>query len=112
MVRSAENEGPPPPALMEAIGKLGEEAFKNRTMLMMGGLYPSVAATTVRLTNGKIAVTDGPFTEAKEVIGGFAMFEFATKEEALRAATDFMELHREHWPGCEGETELRQIYTE
>jgi hypothetical protein len=110
IVRAAENQGPPPPALMEAIGKLGEEAFRNRTMVMMGGLYPSVAGATVRLADGKMTVTDGPFAEAKEVIGGFAMFEFETKEQALRAATHFMELHRMHWPGWQGETEVRQVY--
>ena len=112
LVKSAENQGPPPPALMEAIGKLGEEAFGNGTMVQMGGLFPSVAGATVRISKGKLTVTDGPFTEAKEVVGGFAVFQFATKEEAVKAATDFMELHREHWPEWEGETEVRQIFEE
>ena len=110
LVKSAENQGPPPPALMDAIGKLGEEAFRNGTMVQMGGLYPSVAGATVRISKGKLTVRDGPFTEAKEVVGGFAVFQFATKEEALQAATDFMELHRKHWPEWEGETEVRQIF--
>ena len=110
LVKSAENQGPPPPALMEAIGKLGEEAFGNGTMVQMGGLSPSAAGSRVRLSNGKIVVTDGPFSEAKEVIGGFAVFEFATREAAVEAATRFMEVHRQHWPGWEGETEVRQIF--
>jgi hypothetical protein len=55
-------------------------------------------------------VTDGPFTEAKEVIGGYAQFELKSKEEAVKGAVRFMELHRKHWPGWEGEAEVRQIF--
>jgi hypothetical protein len=110
LVKSAETNGPPPPALMEAIGKLGEEATKNGTMVQMGGLFPSVAGARVRLANGKLVTTDGPFSEAKEVIGGFAVFELPSKEAAIEAAQKFMELHRKHWPGWEGETEVRQIF--
>ena len=110
LVKSAENQGPPPPALMEAIGKLGEEAFGNGPMVQMGGLSPSAASTRVRLSNGKVVVTDGPFSEAKEVIGGFAVFELPSREAAVEAAKRFMEVHRQHWPGWEGETEVRQVF--
>jgi hypothetical protein len=55
-------------------------------------------------------VLDGPFAEAKEVVGGFAQFEFKSKEEAIEAAVRFMELHKKHWPGWEGETEIRQVF--
>jgi hypothetical protein len=110
LVKSAEHQGTPPPALMEAIGKLGEEAFKNGTMVQMGGLAPSAAGTRVRVAGGKLTVTDGPFTEAKEIIGGFAVFELKSKEDAIEAARVFMELHRQHWPDWEGESEVRQIF--
>ena len=70
MVKSAENSGPPPKELMEAIGKLSEDAVKAGTMLGGGGLAPTAQSTRVRLSGGKITVVDGPFTEAKEVIGG------------------------------------------
>ena len=110
LVKSAENQGPPPPALMEAIGKLGEEAFGNGTMVQMGGLAPSTASSRVRLSDGKVVVTDGPFSESKEVIGGFAVFELPSREAAVEAAKRFMEVHRQHWPGWEGETEVRQIF--
>lgn len=110
LVKSAEAQGPPPQALMDAIGKLGEESFKNGTMVEMGGLAPSAASTRVRLAGGKVTVTDGPFAEAKEVVGGYAVFELKSKEEAVEAARVFMELHRQHWPGWEGETEVRQIF--
>ena len=110
LVKSAENQGPPPPALMEAIGKLGEEAFGNGTMVQMGGLSSSAASSRVRLSNGRIVVTDGPFSEAKEVIGGFAVFELPSREAAVEAAKRFMEVHLQHWPGWEGETEVRQVF--
>jgi hypothetical protein len=109
LVKAAENQGPLPQALIDAIGKLGEEAFKNGTMVEMGGLCSSADAARVRLAGGKITVTDGPFTEAKEVIGGYAVFEFKSKAEAVEATREFMELHRKHFPGWEGETEVRQV---
>jgi hypothetical protein len=109
-VKSAETSGPPPQALMEAMGKLVEEAVQNGTMVLSGGLSPTASATRVRLGNGKVSITDGPFTEAKEVIGGFAVLEVPTREAAVEAAKRFIELHREHWPGWEGESEIRQIF--
>lgn len=112
MVKSLENAGPPPKALMDAIDKAGEEAIKNGTMIASGGLFPSSMGTRVRLSGGKVSVIDGPFSEAKEVVGGYAMFDFKSKEEAIDATVHFMELHREHWPGWEGESEVRQIFTE
>jgi hypothetical protein len=57
-----------------------------------------------------VTVTDGPFTEAKEVVGGYAQFELASKQEAIEGAVRFMELHKKHWPGWEGETEIRQMF--
>jgi hypothetical protein len=55
-------------------------------------------------------VTDGPFTETKEVVGGYAQFELKSKEEAIESAVRFMELHKKHWPGWEGETEVGQMF--
>jgi hypothetical protein len=57
-----------------------------------------------------VRVIDGPFTEAKEIVGGYAEFELNSKEEAIEGAVRFMELHKKHWPGWEGETEVRQIF--
>lgn len=110
LVRHAENQGAPPKELMEAITALGEEATKAGTMIGSGGLGPSAQGARVRLSGGKVNVVDGPFTEAKEVIGGYAQFEFKTREEAIEAAVRFMELHKKHWPGWEGETEVRPMY--
>jgi hypothetical protein len=110
MVKSAENSGLPPKALMDAIGKLSEEASKAGTMIDAGGLAPTRMGTRVRLSGGQIKLTDGPFTEVKEVVGGYAMFQFKSKEEAIKGAVRFMELHKTHWPGWEGETEVRQVF--
>jgi hypothetical protein len=110
MVKHAENSGLPPKELMDAIASLSEEAVKAGTMLGSGGLAPTAQSTRVRVSNGQLTVTDGPFTETKEVVGGYAQFELKSKEEAIEGAVRFMELHKKYWPGWEGETEIRQIF--
>jgi hypothetical protein len=110
IVKHGEQQGPPPKQLMDAIAKLAEEAAKAGTMLGSGGLGPTALGARVRLSGGQVTVTDGPFTEAKEVVGGYAQFELKSKEEAVKSAITFMELHKKHWPGWEGETEVRQMF--
>ena len=113
IVKGSENlaaSGPPPAALMEAIERLTEDAARNGRMVSFGGLHPTSSGARVRITKGKIVTTDGPFTESKEVIGGFSIINAASKEEALEEARKFMELHRVHWPAWEGETEIRLMY--
>jgi hypothetical protein len=110
IVKHAENQGPPPKALMDAIAKLAGEAVQAGTMLGNGGLRSTAQGARVRLTKGQVSVIDGPFTEAKEVIGGYAQFELKSREEAIKSAVQFMELHKQHWPGWEGETEVREMY--
>ena len=92
--------------------ELGEEAAKKGTMVSFGGLKPTSSGARMRITNGKVVTTDGPFTESKEVIGGFSIFNLASKEEALEEARKFTELHRVHWPKWEGEIEIRLMYEE
>ena len=101
---------PPPAALMEAMGKFVQRSLANGTVVDTGGLLPSKEGFKVRLAKGKLTTTDGPFTEAKEVIGGWAILNASSKEEALRIATEFMELHRQHWPEFEGESEVRPMF--
>ena len=108
IVKSAENSGPPPQGMIDAMGKLAEEATKSGEMIDSGGLASSTTGSRVRLSGGTLTVTDGPFTEAKEVFGGYAVFELKSKKEAIERAVAFMELHKQHWPGWEGETEIRQ----
>ena len=110
LVKHAENSGPPPKELMDAMAVIHEEAVKAGTIRGSGGLAPTGQSARVRVSGGKLSVIDGPFTEAKEVVGGYAEFELNSKQEALEGAVRFMELHRKHWPGFEGETEVRQIF--
>jgi hypothetical protein len=102
--------GPPPKELSDALAKLSEEANKNGTLVASGGLAPTAMSTRVRLSRGQISTIDGPFTEAKEIVGGYAVLDFKSKEEAIEGAKGFMELHKKYWPGWEGETEVRQVF--
>lgn len=111
IVKSAEGQhlGPPPQALMEAIGRLSEEAAKTGAIVDMGGLLPTAAGFRVRVARGRVTFTDGPFSEAKEVIGGYAVFQVNSREEVVEWARRFMELHKIYWPEWEGEAEVRAM---
>jgi hypothetical protein len=100
---------PIPQALLDAMGTFVADSFKSGVLKDTGGLKPSSEGFRVRLSNKQLKVTDGPFTEAKEVVGGYAIVEVASKEEALQIARQFMELHRVHWPTFEGESEVRPL---
>ena len=111
-IRHAEShrQAGPPPALMKAMGEFVQRSLKNGTLVDTGGLLPSKDGVLIRLAKGEITVKDGPFTEAKEVIGGWAILRADTKEEAVRVAREFMELHHKHWPEFEGESEVRPMF--
>lgn len=98
---------PPTPALLEAMHKLANREIKAGRMLDNGGLMPIAQGAQVRIIDGQLSVLDGPFVEAKEVIGGYAVFELHSKEEALASAVEFMQLHKDFLPGWEGTCELR-----
>jgi len=109
LVKHPESSVQPPKDFLAAMNKLNEEATKSGAFLAGGALKPTAAAARVRLSSGEIRAIDGPFTEAKEIVGGFAILEFPSREEAVKSAIDFMGLHKKYWPGWEGETEVRQI---
>jgi hypothetical protein len=98
-----------PASLFQAMGEFVGEAMKNGSMVDAGGLQPTEKGKRVRLEKGKITVFDGPFTETKEVVGGYAIVEAKTYTEAMTLATRFMELHRIHWPAFDGECEVRPL---
>lgn len=110
--RDYDNVEPPPPAMFEAMGEFVGDAMKNGVMIDGAGLQPLAKGTRVRLADGEISVTDGPFAEAKEVVGGYALCETADHEEAVALARKFMDIHRLHWPGFEGEAEVRPLEDE
>ena len=97
----------PTPELLEAMHKLADREIKAGRMLDNGGLMPLATGARVRIADGHLSVTDGPFVEAKEVIGGYAIFELRDKDEAVAMATEFMQLHKDLMPGWEGTCEVR-----
>ena len=106
IVKSA-HSGPPTPKLLEAMHKLADREIKAGRMLDSGGLMPVQTGAQVRIADGKLSLIDGPFVEAKEIVGGYAIFELRDKEEAIAMAREFMQLHLDHMPGWEGTCELR-----
>lgn len=102
-------ESGPPKALMEAMDAFVQRLIREGAFVDGGGFKPSREGVRMHLSKGQLTVLDGPFTETKEVIGGYAILEAATRADALRIATEFMELHRRHWPGFEGEAEVRPM---
>jgi hypothetical protein len=99
----------PTPGLMEAMHALAEQEVSAGRMISDGGLMPRNAGAEVSIRKRKLVVTDGPFAETKEVIGGFAVFELPDMAAAIQSARDFMELHVTHMPGWEGTCEVREI---
>jgi hypothetical protein len=108
IVKTRETGTRPSPALIEKIGRLGAEAAQQGKMVGMGGLLPTATGARARLANGKITVTDGPFAEAKEVIGGYAIYDVASKKEAIEWTRRFLEAHVGLWDQ-ELEVEVRQM---
>ena len=107
IVTSPKGHMMPNPPLMEAIHKISEREIKAGRMIDSGGLMPVATGAQVKIAGGKLSVVDGPFVEAKELIGGYAIFELRDKEEAVALAVEFMQLHRDHMPGWEGTCEVR-----
>ena len=87
---------PPSPELMAAMGKLSEEQARLGVFVMGGGLLPSAQGHKLHMSGGKITITDGPFAETKEVIGGFAILNYASREQAIAGARRVLQIHAEH----------------
>jgi hypothetical protein len=101
----------PDPRLIAAIGKLSEDMAKAGVLLDTGGLYPSAKGARIRLSGGKLTVTDGPFAEAKELIGGYAIVQTKSKAEAIELSSRFWKMHADIMgPSYEGEGEIRQLF--
>jgi hypothetical protein len=86
------------------MGKLVEDGMKAGFLLATEGCLPTALGARVRMSGGKLTVTDGPFAEAKEVVGGFALLRANSKEEALEMVKNFLQV------AGDGECELRQLY--
>ena len=101
-------DGLPPGELMAAIAQLGEQATQAGVLLDTAGLAPSAAGAMIVLSEGEISVTDGPFTEAKELVS-YAIYQVASKEEAVEWSRRFLDVHVVHWPGWEGEVQVLKV---
>ena len=98
-------EGTPPSEReMAEMGVLIEEMMKSGVLLATEGCLPSAKGARVRLSGGKFTVTDGPFTESKELVGGFALIQANSKEEAIQHTQNFLTV------AGDGETEIRQVF--
>ena len=102
--KTAERNSPPTQEERATMGKLIEEGMKEGWLLATEGCLPTALGARVRQSGGKLSVTDGPFTEAKEIVGGFAILNVSSKQEAIELARKFLEV------AGEGECELRQLY--
>jgi hypothetical protein len=102
--KTAESSTLPSQDEMARMGKLIEEGMQAGYLLAVEGCMPSPTGARVRLSNGKVTVTDGPFSEAKEVIGGLAILQANSKEEAIEHVKQFLQV------AGDGECELRQLY--
>lgn len=110
IVKTDESSGPPDPALLAAIGELTEEMTRSGVVLETGGLLPSAMGARIRVDGGNLTVTDGPFSEAKELIGGYAILRAGSKAEAIEHGRRFMSVHRDTLgPEYVGELEIRQL---
>ena len=109
LVKAREDVGPPPPSLLAAMGSGIAELMQSGVMVQTGALLPSSAAARVRLTGDSVAVTDGPFTEATELVGGYSVVQVQTLSEAVELARRLIEIHRDHWPEWQGEAEVRPL---
>lgn len=100
MIRIDENdtpEGGPSPELMQRMGELIEEMTKAGVLLDTAGLVPTAQGARVHYEGGRLSVTDGPFTESKEVIGGYALMQAKDRAEAIEWTKRFLKVHEPHW---------------
>ena len=98
MIRIDENSGvQPSEQLMRDMGKLMAEMTREGTLISTAGLRPTAEGVRVRLRAGKLSTVDGPFAETKEVIGGFAVLEAGSMEEAIELTKRFLKVHGDEW---------------
>jgi hypothetical protein len=98
MIRVDENGGQvPSEQLMNDMGKLIEQMTREGTLIKTAGLRPTAEGVRVRLRDGKLSTVDGPFTETKEVVGGFAILEARSMQEAIELTKRFLMIHGDEW---------------
>ena len=110
LLKMSEQVGEPSAELFEAMDRTIKEIGETTHLIDTNGLVPSaVAATVIRGSAGRVTMVDGPFTESKELIGGYAFFEVDTWEAAVEAMRKIIAVHTDHWPTWEGSAEVRRV---
>jgi hypothetical protein len=111
MIKSSEayRAQPIPQGLLDAMGELVSKSFASGILKDTAGLKPTADGFRVRSSGGRLTMTDGPFMETKEVVGGYAIIEAQSDAHAREIARNFMELHRIHWPEFDGSCEVRPV---
>ena len=109
LVNMREDVGEPAPALVKAMDETMREGFASGVLVDAGGLWSTDASTEYVVRGGQVTTTDGPFAEAKEVVGGYAIIEVRDDDEAREQGRLMASLHQEHWPEWEGSVHVRRI---
>jgi hypothetical protein len=109
MVKYDETGTPPPQPFFDALVRNRQEAMQAGALVEVGGLLPSAQGARIRLAGGRLTLTDGPFTEARELVGGYSVYEVKSKQEVIDWAYRFMQVFEAHLPEAECEVEIRKM---
>jgi hypothetical protein len=110
LLKMSDQVGEPPESLFAAMDETIKDLEKTTKIIDTNGLRPTAdAATRIRVTDGSTTVLDGPFAESRELVGGYALVEVDSYEQAVEAARKIIQVHTDHWPTWEGEAEVRQV---
>jgi hypothetical protein len=109
MVRMEEGIAGPPQALMQAMGDFIEKSAAAGVFLDGGGLYGTEDAVNFVIEQGGVTEVDGPYAEAKEIVGGWSLLEFSSQEAAVENMREMAQLHADHWPQQKVVITLRQV---
>ncbi len=105
-----ENLGQPPQAMFDAVDQLTQEAVEQGVLVAYGGLMPTARGARATLEDGHAVLTDGPFTEAKEVLGGYAIYDLPNLDAIKVWTKRFLDLHVKYWPEFHGTVEIRELF--
>ncbi len=109
MLHAREDQAPPTPEMYQAMGEMIEKFAAEGIFVSGGGLLPSGQGTTIAVRGGEVIVSDGPFAEATEVVGGWAVIEADSLERVIELSRQTIDLHLKYMPGWEGYSEIRPI---
>ena len=105
-----ENQGEPPQAMFEAVDKLMQEGIEQGVLVAFGGLLPTASGARATLEDGTIVITDGPFAEGKEVLGGYAIYDLPDLDAVKAWTKKSLDVHAKLWPAYRGTVEIREMF--